>query len=149
MGIDSSEQSIEIARSLYPAGDFRVGSATALVSEFGRDRFDVVLVRHVLEHQPDFEPAMNEAISVSRRLALFVFFLTPRSLPLGVRKIDLRLNWPIFYSYVYSRRAINRFLSRCGLHWQWYDNLGISRAAWFAHEVNSALVVSRDKSQLA
>lgn len=116
-----------------------------LVSEFGRNRFDVVLVRHVLEHLPDFEPAMNEAISVSRRLALFVFFLTPRSLPLGVRKVDLRFNWPVFYTYVYSRRAIDRFLIRCGLHWRWYDNLGISRAGWFADEVNSALVVSRDQ----
>ena len=149
VGIDSSEQSIEIARDLYPVGDFRIGSATSLISEFGRNRFDVVLVRHVLEHLPDFEPAMNEAISVSRRLALFVFFLTPRSLPLGVRKVDLRFNWPVFYTYVYSRRAINRFLTRCGLHWRWYDNLGISRAGWFADEVNSALVVSRDQSQFA
>jgi SAM-dependent methyltransferase len=149
VGIDSSEQSIEIARSLYPAGDFHIGSATALVSEFGRDGFDVVLVRHVLEHLPDFEPAMNEAISVSRRLAVFVFFLTPRSLPLGVRKLDLRFNSPVFYTYVYSRGAISRFLNRCGLHWRWYDHLGLSRAGWFAHEVNSALVVSRDKSQLA
>ena len=96
VGIDSSEPSIEVAREFYPDGDFRVGNATSLVSELGSKSFDVVLVRHVLEHLPDFEPAMNEAISVSRRLAAFVFFLTPRALPFGVRKIDLRLNGPLF-----------------------------------------------------
>ena len=149
VGIDSSEPSIDIAHELYPDGDFRVVNATSLVSELGSRSFDVVLVRHVLEHLPDFEAAMNEAICVSRRLAAFVFFLTPRALPCGVRKIDLRFNWPHFYTYVYSRRAINRFLAQSRLHWHWFDNLGVSRAGWFAGETNSALIVSRDKSQLA
>jgi SAM-dependent methyltransferase len=149
VGIDSSEPSLEIAREFYPDGDFRVGNATSLVSELGSRSFDVVLVRHVLEHLPDFEVVMNEAIGVSRRLAVFVFFLTPRALPFGVRKIDLRFNWPFFYTYVYSRRAINRFLAKSQLHWRWFDNLGLSRAGWFAGETNSALIVSREKSQLA
>lgn len=149
VGIDSSEPSIEVAREFYPDGDFRIGNATSLVSEFGIRSFDVVLVRHVLEHLPDFEAAMNEAICVSRQLAAFVFFLTPRALPFGVRKIDLRFNWPLFYTYVYSRRAIDRFLAQSRLYWQWFDNLGVSRAGWFAGETNSALIVSRDKSQLA
>jgi SAM-dependent methyltransferase len=149
VGIDSSEPSIDIAREFYPDGDFRVGNATSLVAELGNRSFDVVLVRHVLEHLPDFEAAMNEAICVSRRLAAFVFFLTPRALPFGIRKIDLRFNWPHFYTYVYSRRAINRFLAQSRLDWQWFDNLGASRAAWFAGETNSALIVSREKSQLA
>lgn len=149
VGIDSSEPSIDIAREFYPDGDFRVGNATSLVAGLGSGSFDVVLMRHVLEHLTDFEAAMNEAISVSRRLAVFVFFLTPRALPFGVRKIDLRFNWPLFYNYAYSRRSINRFLARSGLHWRWFDNLGVSRAGWFAGETNSALIVSREKSQLA
>ena len=148
VGIDSSEPSVEIAREFYADGDFRVGNATSLVSELGSKSFEVVLVRHVLEHLPDFEVAMREAILVSRRLAVFVFFLTPRALPFGVRKIDLCFNWPVFYNYVYSRRAINRFLEQSQLHWQWFDNLGLSRAGWFAGETNSALIVARDKSQL-
>jgi ubiquinone/menaquinone biosynthesis C-methylase UbiE len=149
VGIDSSEPSVEIACEFYPAGNFRVGKATSLVAGLGSMSFDVVLVRHVLEHLPDFETAMNEAISVSRRLAVFVFFLTPRALPFGVRKIDLCINGTVFYNYVYSRRAINRFLAQSRLHWQWFDNLGLSRAGWFAGETNSVLIVSRDKSQLA
>lgn len=149
VGIDSSEPAIEIARELYPSADFRVGNATSLVAQLGSRSFDVVVMRHVLEHLPDFEVAMNEAMCVARRLAVFVFFLTPRALPLGVRKIDLRFNWPLFYTYAYSRHAINRFLGRSRLNWRWFDNLGTSRAGWFAGETNSALLVSRDKSQFA
>jgi len=147
-GVDSSEPSIEIARELYPAGDFRVGNATALVPQFGTASFDVVNVRHVLDHLPDFEPAMEQAISVSRRLAVFVFFLTPRTLPFGVRKLDPGFNRPAFYTYIYSRPAINRFLLQAGMHWRWYDNLGVSRAGWFANEMNSALVVCRNPLEL-
>jgi len=142
-GVDSSEPSIDVARELYPTGDFRVGQATALLSQFAEASFDVVIVRHVLEHLPDFEPAMGQAIAVARRLAVFVFFLAPRDLPFGVRKLDPGFNRPSFYTYIYSRPVINRFLTRSGLQWQWHDGIGLSRAGWFASETNSVLVVSR------
>jgi SAM-dependent methyltransferase len=145
VGVDSSEPSIDVARELYPTGDFRVGNATTLSSQFGAGSFDVVLLRHVLEHLPDFEIAMHQAITVSRRLAVFVFYLTPRALPFGVRKLDAGHNRPDFFTYIYSRPAIDRVLARSGLQWRWYDNLGLSRAGWFANEVNSALVVSRQE----
>jgi len=145
MGVDSSGPSIEIARELYPGGEFRVGNATTLAAQFGANSFDVVVVRHVLEHLPDFELAMGEAISVASRLAIFVFYLTPRTLPFGVRKLDPGHGRPQFYTYIYSRRAINQFLSKRSLCWQWFDNLGLSRAGWFANEVNGALIVSRDR----
>lgn len=148
VGVDSSEPSIEIACELYPAGDFRVGNATELVPQFGVNSFDVVLVRHVLEHLPDFELAMNQAITVSRRLAVFVFYLAPRTLPFGVRKLDPGHGRGLLYTNIYSRPAINRFLDRQGINWNWYDNLGVSRAGWFANEVNAALVVSRNKLEL-
>lgn len=143
VGVDSSEPSIEVARELFPAGDFRIGNATSIVAQFGEASFDVVLVRHVLEHLPDFELAMGQAIAASRRLALFVFFLTPRALPFGVRKVNPGHNSVGLYTYIYSRPAIERFLAASGLHWLWYDHLGVSRAGWFAGEVNSALIVSR------
>lgn len=142
VGVDPSEPSIEIARGLYPGVEFYVGDAARLVSQWGPERFDVVLVRHVLEHLPDFEPAMEQAIAVARRLAVFVFFLTPRELPLGVRKVNLRIN-PSVYTYVYSRSAVEAFLARRGLHARWTVGVGVSRAGWFAGEVNSVLEVSR------
>jgi SAM-dependent methyltransferase len=141
VGVDSSEPSIDVARELYPEAVFRVGHATTLVADFGRHSFDIVLFRHVLEHMPDFEAAMREGIHVSRRLAIFVFYLTPRALPFGVRKLDPGHNRPQFYTYVYSRSAIERVLARLGLSWEWHHGLGVSRAGWFANEVNSALIV--------
>jgi len=144
-GIDSSEPSLEVARELYPAGDFRAGQATALLAQFEPASFDLVLVRHVLEHLPDFELAMEQAIAVARRLAVFVFFLAPRKLPLGIRKVDPGFNRPAFYTYIYSRPVINRCLTRSGLQWQWHDEIGVSRAGWFANETNSVLVVSRSE----
>ena len=148
VGVDSSEPSIEIARKLYPVGDFRVSNIKGLATQLGAKSFDVVIVRHVLEHLPDFESAMNEAISVSRRLAIFIFYLTPRALPFGVRKLDPGHGRPLLYTNIYSRTAISNFLSGHHLHWRWFDNLGPSRAGWFANEVNCVLVVSGDQNGL-
>jgi SAM-dependent methyltransferase len=142
LGLDSSEPTIEVARELYPSGRFCVGEAEALERQLGTKSFDVVLVRHVLEHLPGFERAMFEAITVSRRLAVFVFALTPRTLPLGVRKLNPRLS-PPFYTYIYSRPAIDRYVDGLGLQRRWHDGLGSSRAAWLVGEVNAVLIVSR------
>jgi SAM-dependent methyltransferase len=146
VGIDSSRPSIEVARELYPKGEFRIGKATELVSQLGAERFDVVIVRHVLEHLPDFELAMEQAIAVSRRVVLFVFFLTPRRLPFGVRKLDAGLNGRFLYTNIYSQPAINQFLARTGLTWQWHYDVGTSRAAWLANETNCVLQVFRKPS---
>lgn len=143
VGVDSSHNSIGVARDLYPDGDFRVGQATAVNSQFGPQSFDVVIVRHVLEHLPDFELAMQQAILVSRRIAIFVFFLTPRSLPFQVRKINPRIERHLFTN-IYSKRAIEDFLTKLNLHWQWRYNIGKSRAGWLGGETNSVLIVSRN-----
>ncbi len=41
------------------------------------DTFDVVLSRHVLEHQPDFKPILGEMIRISSKLATHIFFIKP------------------------------------------------------------------------
>jgi len=140
--VDNAGGAIEIARRCYPTGDFRVCDAESLLPEFGERCFDVVIVRHVLEHLPDFQPVMSQAIDVSRRLAVFVFLLTPRVLPFGVRKLNLRYERHRFF-YVYSRPAVDGYLTGRGIHFAWHYGVGESRAGWFAGEVNSALVVSR------
>jgi SAM-dependent methyltransferase len=140
MGVDASERAIEVARARYPGADFRVVDAARINETLGRRSFDVVVVRHLLEHLPDFEPVMSEALRASRRLAVFVFFLTPRHLPLGVRKVNLRYGAPQFL-YVYSRSAVDRFLAGRGTDFSWHHGVGTSRAGWFAGEVNSVLVV--------
>jgi SAM-dependent methyltransferase len=140
VGVDASAAAVEVARTKYPAGDFRVGDAAALTDHFGARSFDVVVVRHLLEHLPDFEAVMSQAIAVARRLSVFVFFLTPRSLPLRVRKVNLRYGRPQFL-YVYSREAIEELLAGRGVPFAWHQGVGTSRAGWFGGEVNSVLVV--------
>ena len=142
VGVDTESRAIEIARARYPTGDFRVHDAEKLVREFGERSFDLVVVRHVLEHLPDWETVMTEAIEVSRRLAVFVFFLTPRALPFGVRKVNLRYRGSQFFN-VCSRPQIDRLLAGGGGSFTWHYGIGTSRAGWFAGEVNSVLVVSR------
>jgi SAM-dependent methyltransferase len=140
VGVDASERAIEVARARYPRGDFRVVDGAHVTDVLGRESWDVVIVRHLLEHLPDFEPVMSEALEASRRLAVFVFFLTPRDLPLGIRKVNLRYGAPQFL-YVYSRSAVDRLLAERGLDFSWHHGVGTSRAGWFAGEVNSVLVV--------
>jgi SAM-dependent methyltransferase len=140
VGVDASERAIEVARDRYPAGEFRVADATRLSSELGAASFGVVVVRHLVEHLPDFEDVLKEGISAARRIAVFVFFLTPRTLPLGVRKVNLRYGNPQFLN-VYSRPAIDAFLTGLGHAFEWHLGVGSSRAGWFAGELNSVLVV--------
>ncbi len=145
VGVDSSEPSIQVAHELYPNGDFRVGNIMSLVHQFGEESFDVVIVRHVLEHLPDFQKAMAESISVSRKLAVFVFFLTPRRLPCGLRKVNPRID-PPYYTYIYSQSAIENFLEKSRLYYRWHYNVGASRTDWLVNETNSVLVVARNRS---
>jgi SAM-dependent methyltransferase len=140
VGLDSSSASIEVARKLYPTGHFLTGSALDLRAQFETRSFDIVLLRHVLEHLSDFALAMEHALTLARRLAIFVFFLSPRSLPLGIPKMNPRID-PPFYTYVYSRAAIERFLASRGVEFRWYDGVGESRSGFLAAETNTILVV--------
>lgn len=143
VGVDSSPNAIRVARQMHPGRDFRVGSAVNPTAALGEQRFDVVLVRHVLEHLPDFEMAMGQAIAISKRIAIFVFYLPPRTLPLRVRVVSPQIDMP-FYVNIYSRDAINRYLRELTLHYQWFDYVGLSQCKWLMGESNSILLVSHD-----
>jgi ubiquinone/menaquinone biosynthesis C-methylase UbiE len=43
--------------------------------------FEVGFSRHVLEHQPDFKPVLNELIRISEKEAIHVFFIIPKDIP--------------------------------------------------------------------
>ena len=147
-GIDSSAPAIEMAKKAYPKASFEVVNACGILDHFKESRFDVVFVRHVLEHLPDFEEAMLQAASVSKRIAIFTFFLSPRNLPLGIRKLNPRID-PPFFTYIYSHGAIRKCLNRNKLSYLWIKNVGMSRAGWLGNETNTLLIVSKSADEIS
>ena len=69
--------------------------------------FDVAFSRHVLEHQPDFQPVLEEMIRISSKLATHIFFKKPST----TKKIDFdpKIN---LYHNIYSQQDINNYLKQ-------------------------------------
>ena len=40
--------------------------------------YDIAFSRHVLEHQPDFKPVLDELIRIGRKEAMHIFFIRPK-----------------------------------------------------------------------
>ena len=100
LGIDVTAQFVAAARARFPAdaARFREGSLYGLAELPGS--FDAVLCRHILEHLPDFEPAVQRMYERARKKLVIVFYLPPRPLRLR-RKRDERFERG-FYTHTYD-----------------------------------------------
>ena len=100
LGIDVTAQFVAAARERFPqdAVRFRDGSLYDLDRLPGE--FDAVLCRHILEHLPDYEPAVQRMYARARRKLIVVFYLPPRPLRLR-RKRDERFERG-FYTHTYD-----------------------------------------------
>ena len=100
LGIDVTAQFVAAARERFPAdaARFREGSLYDLDRLPGE--FDAVLCRHILEHLPDYEPAVQRMYTRARRKLILVFYLPPRPLRLR-RKRDERFERG-FYTHTYD-----------------------------------------------
>jgi SAM-dependent methyltransferase len=100
LGIDVTAQFVAAARERFPAdaARFREGSLYELDRLPGP--FDAVLCRHILEHLPDFVPAVERMYGRARRKLIIVFYLPPRPLRLR-RKRDERFERG-FYTHTYD-----------------------------------------------
>lgn len=99
-GIDVTPQFVAAARERFPADAdrFREGSLYELDRVSGV--FDAVLCRHLLEHLPDYAPAVQRMYARARRKLIIVFYLPPRPLTLW-RKRDERFERG-FYTHTYD-----------------------------------------------
>jgi glycosyltransferase involved in cell wall biosynthesis len=76
-GIDATPHMLEVARRRFPSVPLVHGDSAALPFDAGA--FDVVLMRHVLEHQPPglMERSLAEAMRVAKRAVVLDFFVPP------------------------------------------------------------------------
>lgn len=78
---------------------------------------DVTFSRHVLEHQPKFEPVLTEMIRLARLTAIHVFFITPTNATTHVG-LDSTAN---LYHNRYNIQEIESYLNKHKqvLDWDW------------------------------
>lgn len=74
-GVDYSENAIKACKEMFPEADFEVGDARGL--RFPDSAFDVVMVRHCLEHVDDWRKVISEAFRVARKAVILILWVEP------------------------------------------------------------------------
>lgn len=111
MGIDGSQKMLDIAVKKAPNVEVARGDLEKLPL---RDKsFDAVVLKHILEHQPDgYENVVSEALRIARKCVIIDFFHPPLTFgPKTVRIFDKKgyaNNW-------YRKRDFERFISNVGI----------------------------------
>ena len=100
LGIDVTPQFVAAARERFPADAARFQEGS--LYDLGRlpGAFDAVLCRHILEHLPDFEPAVQRMYERADKKLVIVFYLPPRRLRLRGKR-DEKFE-PGFYTHTYD-----------------------------------------------
>ena len=100
LGIDVTPQFVAAARERFPADAARFREGSLYEMDRLPGPFDAVLCRHVLEHLPDYTPAVRHLYGQARRKLIIVFYLPPRPLRIR-RKVDERFERG-FYTHSYD-----------------------------------------------
>jgi ubiquinone/menaquinone biosynthesis C-methylase UbiE len=104
-GLDISEHMIDLAKQRHP--NSRLLRAKAQNLPFYNKAFEVVLLKHILEHLPSYEEAIQEAVRVASNAVIIDFF--HGLIPIG-RDFHLK-DRRGFHNNWYSRLKFHSFLS--------------------------------------
>lgn len=103
-GLDRSQTMLDVAQERFPGLATVRGDVESL--PFGRGSYDAVIIKHVLEHQPEgFKKTITEAARVARKYVIIDFFHA--LLPITIKINDARgyaNNW-------YCRKDFESFLT--------------------------------------
>lgn len=95
-GLDGSHRMLQLVRQKHPDATFVRGSLEQL--PFAEGGYDVVLLKHVLEHQPDYRNTVRQAVRVARQAVVINFFHKPLPVPFDIHLKDRRGFWNNWYS---------------------------------------------------
>lgn len=119
-GLDASRYMLNVAQQRHP--DSNLVRANVQELPFRDATFDVILLKHILEHLPGYEIAVTEALRVARSAVIIDFFHTllpiSRDIPLKDRR-GFHNNW-------YSRARFHSFLDTCSSGFELYQTTGTS-----------------------
>jgi len=105
VGVDLSARMLDIARARFDGIPLVRSDADSL--PFADKSFDAVVIRHVLEHQPNgYKKIVEEAIRIARKGVVIDFFLPPLGFNFDVKltgKEGIATNW-------YSKNNFEKFL---------------------------------------
>ncbi len=95
-GLDRSKYMLQVAQQKHPAHTFIHGDIHAL--PFEDQSFDTVLLKHILEHVPDYKQPIQEALRVAQRYVLINFFQPTTPLPFDIHFWSRQGYWQNWYS---------------------------------------------------
>lgn len=123
MGVDVSKQMLAKSRQLFP--DVQLHQAEANRLPFAEKSFDAVLMKHLLEHQPDgYKELVREALRVAKKCVIIDFFHLPLPFYLPTVFINHRDGYA---NHWYGKKEFEEYLRTLGLEtWDWRYCLGKS-----------------------
>tara|TARA_X000000950_G_scaffold49988_1_gene58777 strand:+ start:15202 stop:15846 length:645 start_codon:yes stop_codon:yes gene_type:complete len=86
-----------------------LGSANEL--NFPDSSFEVIHIRHVVEHMKDVEMPLNETIRVGEKLVIISFFIGPNNENDDIIKLDNEGTTGELYHNNYSKKSIAKYLN--------------------------------------
>jgi SAM-dependent methyltransferase len=143
-GVDVTYRMLSVAHKLNP--DVPVSITDAGNLPFGDARFDVVVLRHVLEHLPQWlmERALTEALRVARQTVVVDFYVAPNADgPSSSSRVG--------ENFIETRWAVNDLtapISKAG--WQVHGQLSLNNGGehdviWILARKEQPIAVSRER----